>query len=187
MRFGIREIVFILLLGAIPLAAWWFAFRPGNARNAEMMRQIEARQAKLRELNKARATIGDLESEIKSLQGAIEFFRSKLPSQKEMDKVLQEVWQLAEANHLTTKSIRTLKPGQSTTLTDPNGPYAEQPISIQLESSFMGFYGFLLALERQPRIMRILDVDIRELSPARPGRVAVNCLVCVFFERSGAG
>ncbi|KPK83610.1 MAG: hypothetical protein AMJ81_07775 [Phycisphaerae bacterium SM23_33] len=185
MKFGTREIIFAALLATIPVAAWWFAFRPNNARNRELIKQIEARQGKLRELNKATATIGDLKTEIASLEEAIRFFRSKLPSEKEIDKVLQEVWRLAEANRLTTKSIRTLRPESEATLANPEGPYAEQPFSMQLEGPFTGFYGFLLALERQPRIMRIQEMNVEKPARAEEGCIRTNCKVSVFFERSG--
>ncbi len=188
MKFGTREIVFIIILMAIPVGAWWFVFRPANVRDDEMMRQIETRQQKLQALNRATATIGNLKVEIASLEDAIKFFRSKLPSEKEIDKILQEVWRLAEANKLTTKSIRTLKSASgSVTLTDPAGPYAEQPISIQLEGPFTGFYGFLLALESQPRIMRIQQMDIKKIDKHGEGYIRVDCTVSIFFERSGKG
>ena len=184
MKFGVREIIFIALLVAIPLAAWAFVFRPNNARKDEMAAEIESRQTKLQALNRATATIGDLKTEIASLEKAVNFFRSKLPSEKEMDKVLQEVWQLAEANKVTAKSIRPLKSKEEMMLTDPAGPYAEQPISMELEGSFAGFYGFLLALERQPRIMRIQQMELERLAKAPEGHVRAECNVVVFFERS---
>ena len=188
MKFGIREIVFIVILTAIPVGAWWFVFRPSDIRDDEMMKQIESRQQKLQALNRATATIGNLKVEITSLEDAIKFFRSKLPGEKEIDKVLQEVWRLAEANKLTTKSIRMLKTRSATvTLTSPAGPYAEQPISIQLEGPFTGFYGFLLALESQPRIMRIQQMDIKKVDKQGEGYIRVDCTVSVFFERSGKG
>lgn len=188
MKIGIREIVFIALLMAIPVGAWWFVFRPADARNNEMTEEIEARQEKLQALNRATATIGNLKTEIKSLDEGIAFFRSKLPSEKEIDKVLREVWKLAEANKLTTKSIRTLRSsGKVVKLTDSEGPYAEQPIFIQLEGSFTGFYGFLLALEAQPRIMRLQQMEIEKNIKAEEGKIRALCTVSVFFERSGKG
>ncbi|MCK4627175.1 MAG: type 4a pilus biogenesis protein PilO [Phycisphaerae bacterium] len=205
MKFGTREIVFIVVLTVIPVAAWWFVFRPADARNNEMIEQIETRQKKLQSLNRATATIGDLKVEISSLEDAIKFFRSKLPSEKEIDKVLQEVWRLAEDNKLTIKIIQTLKRSSTmVTLTDPSGPYAEQPILLQLEGPFTGFYGFLLAMETQPRIMRIQQMSIVEISKCGgrrrgkkasedekakmdKGYVCADCVISVFFERSNKG
>ncbi len=183
MRFGIREIVFIVLTAAIPVAAWWFVFRPQNVHNAAMMEEIELRQTKLQELNRATATIGDLKIEIAALEKAIEFFRARLPSEKEIDKVLQEVWRLAEANHLTTKSIRTIESRGESVLVDSNGPYAEQPLSMQLEGGFTGFYGFLLALERRPRILRIQEMEVAKQPKGEQGVITAKCRISVFFER----
>jgi len=163
MKIGIREIVFVVLLAAIPIGAWWFVFRPANARDAEMLKQIKVKQQKLRELNRATATIGDLKVEINSLKEAIDFFRTKLPTEKEMDQVLKGVLLLA----------------------DPAGPYAEQPISIELEGPFEGFYGFLLALETQPRIMRIQQMNVKKMIKKGEGYIHAKCIASVFFERSG--
>jgi len=185
MKLGIREIVLVVLLMAMPVGAWWFVFRPNSARNAKMTAEIESRQKKLQQLNSATATIGNLKSEISSLEEAIEFFRSKLPSEKEIDKVLKEVWRLAEANQLTTKSIRTLASSPDNLLTDPNGPFAEQPIVMKMEGPFTGFYGFLLALETQPRIVRMREMKIEKPIKVAEGHIKVECEVSIFFERGG--
>jgi Tfp pilus assembly protein PilO len=179
MRFGVRDILFLLLLVSIPLGAWWFVFRPQNARNAEMLSQIEARQTKLRALSQTTAMIGDLQTEIASLEKGINFFQSKLPNEKEMDQVLQEVWRLAEANRLVTKSIRTLqKKDEPGAAPGPN----EQPISVQFEGDFTGFYSFLLALETQPRIMRISQMTLKKLDKAGEGMMQASFVMSIFFE-----
>ena len=185
MKFGVREIAFLVVIAATPVAAWWLVFRPGNARNQAMLMEIESRQAKLRELNRATGTIGDLKVEIASLEEAIEFFRSRLPSEKEIDKVLGEVWRLAEANSLSTKSIRPIKTSAPAFLSKTGGPYAEQSLSMKLEGPFTGFYGFLLALEAQPRIVRIQEMTIEKPAKGKEGTVNAACKMSVFFERSG--
>jgi Tfp pilus assembly protein PilO len=174
-----------MLLLAIPVGAWWFVFRPRSAGNAEMLQQIEAKRSKLQELNRATATIGDLRNEIASLEKGVAYFQSKLPSEKEIDKVLQEVWRLAEMNQLTTKSIRTMdRPGQMALLAPAEGPHAEQPITMKLEGDFIGFYSFLLALENQPRIMRIRKMTVKKPDKGAEGVIQVEFVMSVFFERS---
>jgi Tfp pilus assembly protein PilO len=180
MKLGIREIVFVVVLTAIPVAAWWRVFRPANLHNAEMLRQIEARQERLRELDEATASLGNLKDEIAALEEAIRFFQSKLPSEKEMDKVLREVWRLAETNHLATKSIRTLPVDDKAPATGPR----EQPIAVQLEGDFRGFYAFLQELENQPRIMRINSMTLGKLKNAPEGHVQASFNMSIFFERA---
>jgi Tfp pilus assembly protein PilO len=189
MKIGLREILFIVLLMAMPIGAYFFVFRPHNARDAEMMKQIEAKQTKLRALNQAMGMIGDLKSEIASLNKAVKFFESKLPNEKEIDKVLQEVWKLAEASQLATKSIRTLERSPQNCFASGDGPHTEQPIAMQLEGDFMGFYTFLQAMENQPRIIRIHKMSLTkaektsEGKPAPEGRMLAEFTVSVFFER----
>lgn len=185
MKFGIREIMFMLLLVAIPLGAWWFVFKPRNALIAEANQQIEVKQAKLQAMNKASAKLSDVKADIAEYNKAIDFFQSKLPPEKEMDKVLQEVWKLAEANNLTAKSIRTLKRGSTVTLTDPEGPYSEQPITMDLEGNFKGLYSFLLSLETKARITRIHQLKIAKLPAADEGTMKAQLTMSIFFERNG--
>ena len=187
MKFGLRELVFTVLLMGLPIGTWWFVFRPHNERNDQMLQQIEAKRNKLKELNQVTGTIGNLQKEIDALTKAITFFHSKLPNEKEIDKVLKEVWLLAESNQLTTKSIRTLK-RDSDKMFLANGSdsevYAEQPIAMQLQGDFVGFYAFLQALENQPRIMRIRKMRLKKLPKEAEGVMQADFVMSVFFERS---
>jgi hypothetical protein len=45
MKFGLREMVFIVLLMAIPVSAWWFVFKPRDEHNTEATQQIEAKRS----------------------------------------------------------------------------------------------------------------------------------------------
>ncbi len=182
MKFGLREIVSVLILLAIPVGAWWFVFRPHNAHNAEMRLEIEAKQEKLKALDRATGTIGSLKKEIATLTKAVAFFESKLPSKKEIDKVLQEVWRLAEANRLVTKSIRTLDRKKSG-FTTADSSHCEQPIAVKLEGNFAGLYVFLQALESQPRIMRIRHMKLTKPNGAPQGHVNADFTLSVFFEK----
>ena len=182
MKIGLREIVFTVMLLGIPVGAWWFVFRPANEHRAEMCKQIEAKQEKLKQLNQLTGDVGDLEDEIDSLAKSIQLFESKLPAEKEIDKVLHQTWRLAEANNLVTKSIRTGKATDSATELYSAGSQAIQPIVIQLEGKFEGFYNFLQALERQPRIMRIGLMNIKKADPGPEGNIQVSFRMSVFFE-----
>lgn len=184
MKFGKREALLLALLMAIPLGTWWFIYRPYNAHKDDLQRQIDAKQDKLWDLNRATATIGDLREEIASLEEAVGFFRSKLPNEKEIDKVLQELWRLAERNDLTTKSIRTISRNKQTSLTDENGPHGEQPIQMKLEGDFTGLYSFLLELENQPRIMRIVRMTVQTPKDAPKGHIQTEIIMSIFFEHS---
>ena len=188
MKIGIREIVFIVLLTGIPIGAYGVVFRPQNQANAQMLQQIQDKQGKLQELNRATAMMGDLRQEIVSLQEAVSFFQSKLPNEKEIDKVLKEAWRTASANQLITKSIRTVNQDRNpkSTAVEGGGP-REQPILMQLQGDYMGFYGFLQALENQPRVMQIRSMQLEKLQGGPEGHMQAKIEMCIFFERSDEG
>jgi len=181
----LRQLLFVMLLVGILVGSWFFIFRPRDIADARMRVQIEAKQKQLSKLNRATATIGDLKNEIDDLEKAIGFFHSKLPSEKEIDKVLEELWRLAEKNNLATKSIATLRRGESSTFVAAGAPHAEQPIKMKFTGDFLGFYGFLLALESQPRIMRIRTMTLDQAN--EDGTVTAEVEMSIFFEQKGGG
>lgn len=183
MKFGLREIIVVFLLLLIPIGTWWLVLRPAGQRNEWMLEQITIKQTKLKELNQVTGTIGDLKSQIQSLERAIGYFQSKLPSEKEIDKVLKEVWLLAESNNLATKSIRTLQRPSDKGFAGLSETQTEQPIDMQIEGDFMGFYGFLQALENQPRIMRISKMNLKKIERSSEGLVRAEFSMSIFCER----
>ncbi len=84
-----REIVFGLVLLAIPLAAWSLEFAPRQRRQEELKQKIQAKQVKLDKLfAKKRLTgaIGDLRKQIAEGKEAVAIFRSRLPDEKEIER-----------------------------------------------------------------------------------------------------
>ena len=181
MRSGPREIVFIVLLIAIPLGAWRYVIRPRNARAEQIHQAIQAKQEELKTLACTKDAIGDLKKEIAALSEAMTFFESKLPNEKEIDKVLHSLWELAKSDTLVTKGIRT-RDRKSHDAASLTSPYCDQPVAMQLEGDFMKFYAFLQALENQPRIMRVRDMKITEAKDAPEGCVQAEFTMSVFFE-----
>jgi type IV pilus assembly protein PilO len=174
MKFGIREIIFVLVMLALLGSTNYFVFSKSNKRKAERLAEIHARQTALGNLQQATAGIEDLNHKIDELQKAITFFESKLPQEKEVDKILKEVWQMAEANQLQTRTIKTLK--------SERGPsYSEQPIQMSLSGDFNGFYSFLLQLEKLPRITRVTQMNLQKISD-HDGEMQAQVTLSIFFE-----
>ena len=133
----LRQSAFVVLLVGLVAGSWHFVFRPRDVEEGRMRVQIDAKQEQLQKLNRATATLGDLREEIRELEKAIDFFHSKLPSEKEIDKVLEEVWRLAEANHLLTKGIYTTKRTASSLFLAEDASQTEQPIRMEFEGDFL--------------------------------------------------
>lgn len=181
----LRQGVFVILLLGIVMGAWYFIFHPRDLEDHQMRIAIAAKQRQLQKLNQATATIGNLKEEIANLDKAIQFFQSKLPNEKEMDKVLEEVWRLAESNNLTTKGIYATRSNGVSPFVPAGATQIEQPIKMEFEGDFMGFYSFLIALEAQPRIMRVREIKLEPENRGpddNEGMVKASLMMSIFFE-----
>jgi len=173
MRFGFREIVFIVVLLGLPVAAYFFVFEPVNGQIDQVRKENATKQAKLDKLEVARH-IEDLGNEIEKLDQAIAMFEAKLPAEKEVEVILREVWQLATERGLRPRSVRTGKPVRSVM-------YNELPIKMEIIGDFDGFYAFLLDLERLDRITRVPDVKLEKLRDTE-GHMQASFTLSIFFE-----
>jgi len=181
-----REIVFALVLLAIPLAAWSLEFAPRQRRQEDLKKKITGKQAKLDKLfEKKRLTgaIGDLREQIAEGKEAVAIFRSRLPDEKEIDQIVREVWRLAKSNELSPTSLRTVPPRKGKQFTHFGGPHGEQPVLIQIEGDFNGLYSFLLDMEGQSRIMRIRELQLKKPEETHTGKVSATIEFSIFFER----
>ncbi len=174
MRFGLREIIFVTLMLGLMASVYFFGFAKADARKRALDQETEQRVKALANLRQCTAGVGDLEKKIAELGQAIAFFESKLPQEKEIDKILKEVWQMAEANSLTTRTIKTLKSERSSN-------YSEQPIQLSLSGDFNGFYSFLLQLEKLPRITRVSEMNLTKID-GRDGEMQARMTMSIFFE-----
>ncbi|MBC8374198.1 MAG: type 4a pilus biogenesis protein PilO [Planctomycetes bacterium] len=181
-----REIVFALVLLAIPMAAWQLEFVPRRRRQNELKQAIAAKQAKLDRLFEKKqlsGAIGDLRSQIAEGKEIVAIFRSRLPDEKDIDQIVKEIWRLAKSSKLSPTSLRTIPPRKNSRFTNPDGPHGEQPLLIQLEGSFTGLYSFMLDMESQSRIMRVRQMTLKKPEKGLSGQVSATIEFSIFFER----
>jgi type IV pilus assembly protein PilO len=177
MKFGIRELIFVVLIvGVIALA--YPVFVRANAKRNTLKNDTAQKQVELANLKQATSGIEDMEKKIDEISKAIEFFEKKLPAEKEVDTILREVSQMAEANSLQTKTVKPLKSERG-----PN--YSEQPIQITLSGDFYGYYAFLLQLEKLPRITRVSQMKLEKIND-RDGEMTAQMTMSIFFEPDAA-
>lgn len=173
MRLGTRELIFVMLLLALPVLAWWFYFSPRKKDMAAISARIASRQRELSMLDRAGPHLKHLHAEIKKLNAAIAFFERKLPDRVEMARMLQRIYKNERHNNLNIVSQHYLK-------TKKSAGFTEQPIEMSLRGGFRGFYQFLRALEHMPRVTRIDTLAIRR-SAANNKLIDANFTLSVFF------
>ncbi len=182
MRFGPREIVFFIVLLVVPVASYFYVFKPRNAEIKQAQIEVESKQAKLDKLREVSAKIDDIGLAIDRGRAAIQLVETKLPSARDVEVILEDVWALAAASRLNVKSIKSETPV-------PAAGYMEQPLRIVMEGEFGGFYDFLLALESLPRITRIHEMKLDRQSGGRRGHkddrdgsMKADFVLSIYFE-----
>ncbi|HEY2587380.1 MAG TPA: type 4a pilus biogenesis protein PilO [Tepidisphaeraceae bacterium] len=168
--------VCVLLLGGAAAAFYYLYIIPTTREDTEHALIIEDRRRALSDLDKSTAGIDDVNRKIKDLQDAVRFFESKLPKEKEVETILEQVWKMAEANSLQAKTIRNGK-------TERNANYSVQQIDIDLAGDFNGFYLFMQQLERLPRLTRVEAMTLSKISD-HDGEMQAKLTLSIFFEPS---
>jgi len=178
MRFGLRELIFLLVLLAMPGAAYFFVFQPKNQLQQDARAEIQNKRAKLVALDQATAQFINLDEEIGRLKGAIEMIEQKLPAGRETHLVVNRIAELARAHNLRIETIKPENPVAA-------GPYAtELPIRLEIKGNFEGFYRFMLEVERMPRITQVPMMTL-ERSGDRDdpeGTMIAEMTLSIFFE-----
>ena len=174
MKFGIREFVLVLVLFAVPLASYWFVFRPQNAQIERAREEIALRRDKLEKLQQESARRGTLEAATEQIAERIESIEARLPTNKELSDVVRQVSVLAVESGLEQPSIVAEKPVKASL-------YMEQPLKIEMTGDFRGFYKFLLELERMDRITRLPDMTVRR-SDKVDGHMVAEFTLSIYFQ-----
>ena len=181
MNMGKREILFLLVLAAVPLSAWFFVFQPRNEDIRESRAEINAMQATLTQLNDLNRSVGDLGEAISNAELRLSRFRENIPDAEEVDDLLSEIDAIGVRNHLDVKSVRTL------TQVDVDG-YSELPLSLKIEGHFAGVYQFLVDLETLSRITRVREFEIKrnlvdkDAQKSLEESVAMDLTLVIYFE-----
>jgi Tfp pilus assembly protein PilO len=155
-KFGLRELIFLIVLVAVPAASLLYVFRPHNERIEAAMEEIREKEAELVQLERLPEELGSIGEAIEEGRELIAMIEGKLPTERNVDQILDQVWQVTVGNGLTVKSVKTEK-------VQNEGLYRELPLVMVVEGDFDGFYRFLLELENLPRITRIHDMVLERL------------------------
>ena len=179
MKFGIREIAFVIVMFGLLAAIYFLVWDKAQTKIASMERKTEEKLKALGDLERATSGVSDVDRKVSELEEAIKFFEKKLPQERDIDQILKEVWNMAEQNQLTTRTIKTMK-------SQRGAAYSEQPIEMSLGGNFSGFYEFLLKLERLPRLTRINQLSLDKIS-GKEGEMEAKLTLSIFFEPENSG
>lgn len=182
MRFGLREFIFLIVLLAVPAVSLFYVFKPRNDEIGQALDEIKVKQTRLDKLAEVTSKIDDIGLAIEEGRESIALIEEKLPDQRDVEGIYEQIWQIATSNRLTVKSLKSEKPM-------PAGRYSEQPLKMLVEGSFDGFYQFLLELENLPRITRVHQLTLERMtargaarSELTPGAMSAEFVLSIYFE-----
>lgn len=179
MRFGIREYVLLALLLAIPLSSYWLVFRPHNERMEQAKREIEYKKKRLDELNAVTSKATTLARENDELAQRIQSIEAKLPTNKKVDAIVRQVSDLALEAGLEAPLVTSQQPVKAAL-------YMEQPLKMTINGDFDGFYAFMIALERLPRLTRVPEMRIKRTDSV-DGFMQADFTLSIYFQEEEAG
>jgi type IV pilus assembly protein PilO len=178
MQFGPRSLTLLGTLVALPLASWWFVFRPQNkqmhidkediAHMKEMLEKLKAETAKTDDLAKANDEI----------RKSIQIIETKLPSGKEIDSVVRQVSDVAVNAGLGAPALKSGLPVAASL-------YMEQPLEMSVAGSFGGFYAFLRNLESLPRLTRLPELKIQSVERQDGVSMQAEFTLSIYFQQEG--
>lgn len=179
MKFGIRELLLLAVLLSMPLCAWWFVFRPVNKEIAQARSEIAQKERTLEKLSVATKQSADLARANDDVSKAIGVIESRLPTGKEVDKILEQVANLARQSSLEIPRVKAQKPVAAS-------KYMEQPLEMTIVGDFDDFYAFLLRLEQLDRITRLLNIKLSRQTKDN-GAMEAKFTLCIYFEPEAPG
>lgn len=178
MKFGPRDIMFLLVLLAFPIASWWTLFRPQNTEIAQALQEIDFKKQTLAKVAQATARTKDLEQENENFRAGIALMQERLPTGKEVESVLGDVATIARGHGLELPKFVTEKPLE-------NAGFGEQPLEIRLTGPWESFYLFLQDVEKLERITKVSSLEVKR-SPREPGKIEAVMKLNIYFSAQPA-
>lgn len=174
MKFGTRELVLFLAVLMLPIVSYFVIFQPQSANIEQAKAEIEHKREVLSSLRAETRRNDDLAQANDVIKERIDEMESLLPSGKEIDLIVRQVSALAIDAGLSPPTLKSTKPVAA-------ARFREQPLEMSTTGTFVGFYDFLLAIEKLPRITRIVDMVIKD-STKDDIEIEANFTLSIFFQ-----
>ena len=177
MKFTSRELILFLAVLMVPILSYFVVFKPQTEKIEQAKTEIQHRKESLAALRVETARNEDLRAANDEIIARIEDMESLLPSGKEIDLIVRQVSALAVESGLTPPTLKSAKPVAA-------ARFREQPLEMSTSGSFEGFYEFLLALERLPRLTRVVDFVLKD-SSEEGVEVEAEFTLSIYFQTNG--
>ena len=185
----IRQIVYVVMIISIPLAAYVLVF---NTRQT-LTNELEADTAAMNEkLEKIDAVLGTarirLDDHVSSLTDANKLMELRVKPLKESNQIYKELRKLAEQHKLECSYVADASVDQNAIDQFNSGFRRKQLAPVRLQGSFLEFYSFLLDLEKQEDMIYPTKIDIKQLKGGKnPEDVTVRMDLEYYYSMKKEG
>ncbi|MBI4831099.1 MAG: type 4a pilus biogenesis protein PilO [Candidatus Lindowbacteria bacterium] len=144
----------------------------GKGQIKEVDTQIAAAQARVAEARAIAAKRDTLVRELAQVRQRISTFEEKLPTEKEVPKLLDQFQQIAELSGVKYRLI-TAEP-----IDEKESLYVRIPFKVKVDGAYPEIGVFLRSLEFGNRFIKVENVDI---GPEKGGRSEANFVISTFM------
>jgi type IV pilus assembly protein PilO len=174
MKLNTYAILFLSASVAGSLCVGGLVAAQAQQQRAVTLAQMAAKEATIAQMRAATAGIDEVHAKVADLSRAVNVVDSRLASERSLDQVVKDIWQMAEADSLQTQAIQPLNIVH-------RGNCNEQPVELNLIGDFHGFYAFMLQLEEMPRIVRVTHMELQRLLDQN-GTMQARVTVAIFYQ-----
>lgn len=179
MRFGARELLFLLVMVGLLFSAWYFVFKNADERIAQLNADTNDKRAKLAEVQVATKSIQDISKKIDELQQQIRKIEDALPRKRETENLVRQITLQAKAfNQLQVDNVHATNPEKAAN-------YWEQPVRVQMKGDFRNYYEFLLKMEQIARITRINQMKLTKINE-QDGSMTADLTLSIYYAPDAA-
>lgn len=180
MKFGTREILFLIVMLALLGSAWYFVFKKADERIEALNADTAIKNHKLQELRSASVRIADMTRKTVELQDQIKDFESKLPRHKDVEQIVEKVTRQAVIERLEVAKMQTMQ-------SEKMSGFSEQQVKLIIKGNFRSFYKFLIEIERLERITRVNQMRLTKINET-DGSMNADMTLSIFYQPdSGSG
>ena len=174
MKFGGRELLFLLVMVGLLFSAWYFVFRNADSEIRRLNDDTFQKRERLAQVQSASSKIQDMGKKIEELQKAIRLIEAKLPRERETKDIVRQIdLQARNYRQLQVSTVRALRPEKAAS-------YWEQPVKLQMSGDFKSFYEILQKIETLTRITRINQMRLTKISE-RDGSMQADLTLSIYY------
>ncbi|MCD4823563.1 MAG: type 4a pilus biogenesis protein PilO [Phycisphaerae bacterium] len=183
MKFGLRELVFVAMLLAVPVGLYMYVLKPRKLDKEKMVAETRDKSKQLQKMKLVRSQADQkIREDIKFLEKALETIRIRQPVAEDTVTTRSALREIALKKNLT---ISTLKPRPISTSEPKEKQYNARGMTIGASGTYHDIYAFLLAVENDPRrVIRINRVTIESDARDKKGLVGAIFSMAVLSPKT---